>query len=151
MNWWSIVVTSSVVAAAVSGLFNLASRLLENRLSRKRERKQQLWRQKQEDIRDLEYNAGYLTEYLAGYQSVDADSKNLWEALEEIRDLKYRLRKYPRILQAIRDFRNTAGFRLHEGKEYSSVEQKEESVEELEDRYENLVQACKDELRKDEV
>jgi DNA repair ATPase RecN len=139
------------VASIVSGLFGVAYRYLENRLSQKRERRQQLWRQKHEDIRELKYHANHLTEYLTGYESIEADSENLWESLEKIRDLKYRMREYPEILQALRDFRNTAGFRLREGKEYSSPEENKEALDEIENKYYDLIKACNRELENDRV
>jgi len=150
VNWLQVVVTSSVVASVISFLGNLLVKYFENRLFRRRERRQQLWKQKQEDIRDLEHNAGYLTELLGGYRLNDADALGPREALKRTYHLKCRLRKYPKVLQSARDFINRAGGILELKNDYLSQEQRDEDKDELEEKYKELIQACKDELKSDD-
>jgi hypothetical protein len=98
-----------LIPAVVGAAIALIAPMLTSWLTLKRERRQQLWQRELQRFFELEELAGTLTEALAGHGPLGAVADQLHAQLGQLRTGTGKFRRYPQVVQAIRDFENSAG------------------------------------------
>lgn len=144
---WSTVFASGALASVLSALISGGASIYLVGRKRDRERRQELWRDKKEEVQRLERWAGYLVEQLSGHAQNQDSADTLYEAFNEVEAVKHILRRHSELAQAIRDFVNTAGFILEEAQQ----EERRELRRELQEKYDILIDLCDNVLNQDRL
>jgi hypothetical protein len=139
-----------VLSALVSSLTTFVGNLLlidyQARRVRRQERRQKLWTDKKELIQKLEKSAGFVVEQVTGGTNHTAKKNEVKSTLLDVEILKHSLRRFPRLRDAINEFVHSAGWVIDNN---SIPTQKNQLIEEVEGKYDDLIEAIDSELLED--
>lgn len=87
----------------------------------------------------VEELAGLLAESLSGGWIRGISEEEAYASLRELHNLRGKLRKHSGLLQALRDFENSAGWILTIKGRFETSDERTSTLKELEERYQNVV------------
>ena len=91
---------------------------------------------------ELEELTGFVTENLAGYNGFDSYKEEVFKALRALDAKGCAFLRYQKVIQTIRDFRNSAGWILSKVGQFPSREERDQVVGELISHHRQLLEAC---------
>jgi len=102
-------------------------------------------------VEELKQTTGVLTEYLGSYNYTEDTAAIVASYYKSAEILAGKLREFPAVTQAVRDFLNRADWlRYHKGRMgFATREESEQAVIELEERYRTVLQVCNVILNRD--
>jgi hypothetical protein len=83
--------------------------------------------------------SGLLAEALSGGNLRGLSEEEALGLLRELLELRGRLRKHSGLMQALRDFENTVGWLLRGKGDFDSLEERNETLQELEQRFQEVI------------
>ena len=100
--------------------------------------------EQQERVKDplltrVQEAAGQLAEALSGGNLRGLSEEEALGLLRELLELRGRLRKHSGLMQALRDFENTAGWLLRGKGGFDTLEERNETLQELEQRFREVI------------
>lgn len=99
-----------IVAATIAAASSLATLVLSTSLTFRRERRKSLWERELQRFFELEETAGKLAEELLTYELRTAEDgdERFWQQYGWLKAAAGRFRRYPKVLDAIREFNHAA-------------------------------------------
>lgn len=140
----ALTVLGSVLLGSLIVILSDSIRL---RYSVKLEKEKLLWNHRMEKIMELERLASYLTEYLSGYKPISGKEDLLENYYTEIELISGGFLRYPKLVQASRDYLNRAGRMLKNKVNGQPVEDENILVQELSTTFKKLIERVRQYLR----
>ena len=133
-EWFGILI-SGTVGVIVGAIIPVFTRFLEFRLNRK----QEIWKHSLEVLWKVEEKTSYLAEILSSSQDISGQIDELDGNCREIQILTGTVRRHRNLANALRDFHNTAARIIEDRKRFESRGERDETMRELQDRYEAVL------------
>jgi beta-phosphoglucomutase-like phosphatase (HAD superfamily) len=134
---------AAIIAASIAAVASIVTLLLNTKLTINREKRKALWDKEIDKFMELEEVAGQITEDLLSYRCRDEKEKqSYFEKAAYLRIAAGRFRRYPEVLQALRELNHSVGWYFSQDTKHESKEEYEQARSELENAFAALVTAC---------
>lgn len=134
---------AAIIAASIAAMASVVTLLLNTKLTINREKRKALWDKEIDKFIELEEIAGKITEDLLSYSCRDEDDKKeYYSNAAYLRIAAGKFRRYPEVLQALRDLSHSAGWYFSQDMKHETTEEFNKVRADLEESFNALIAAC---------
>ena len=134
---------AAIIAASIAAVASIVTLLLNTKLTINREKRKALWDREIDNFMKLEEVAGKITEDLLSYRCRNEDEKNeYFSNATYLRIATGKFRRYPEVLQALRELNHNAGWYFSQDMKHETKEKYNEARSDLEKSFNRLIAAC---------